>query len=150
MLYPRREPIVDPMASHRVRVPLLPVLFASIVLAGACAQRKAPSSSPAPSGHHRAETGKASWYGKAHQGKRTASGERFDMHALTAAHRTLPFGTIVRVTDLRSGKSVNVRINDRGPFHHDRIIDLSYEAARKLGFVGRGTTRVEVVVVERG
>ena len=150
MLNPRCEPIVDPMASHRIPFPLLPILFASIVLAGACAQRKAPSSSPASIEHHRAETGKASWYGKAHQGKRTASGERFDMHALTAAHRTLPFGTIVRVTDLKNGKSVNVRINDRGPFHHDRIIDLSYEAARKLGFVERGTARVEVVVVERG
>lgn len=145
MLYPRREPIVD-----RVRVSLLPILLVAVVLAGACAQRKAPSSSPASIEKHRAETGKASWYGKAHQGKRTASGERFDMHALTAAHRTLPFGTIVRVTDLKNGRSVNVRINDRGPFHHDRIIDLSYEAARKLGFVERGTARVEVVVVERG
>jgi rare lipoprotein A len=69
------------------------------------------------------------------------------MHALTAAHRTLPFGTIVRVTDLGSGKSVNVRINDRGPVRHDRIIDLSYEAARTLGFVARGTARVEITVV---
>jgi rare lipoprotein A len=72
------------------------------------------------------------------------------MHALTAAHRTLPFGTIVRVTDLRSGRSVNVRINDRGPFRRDRIIDLSYEAARKLGVVARGTARVEITVVDRG
>ena len=129
------------MTSDRIRVELLPILFASILLAGACAQRKPPS-------HHRAETGQASWYGKAHHGQRTASGERFDMHALTAAHRTLPFGTIVRVTDLRSGRSVNVRINDRGPFRRDRIIDLSYEAARKLGFVARGTARVEIKVVK--
>jgi rare lipoprotein A len=71
------------------------------------------------------------------------------MHALTAAHRTLPFGTIVRVTNLRSGSSVNVRINDRGPFRSDRIIDLSYEAARKLGFVAHGTARVELTVVDR-
>jgi rare lipoprotein A len=70
------------------------------------------------------------------------------MHALTAAHRTLPFGTIVRVTDLKSGRSVNVRINDRGPFRRDRIIDLSYEAARKLGFVARGTARVEITAVD--
>jgi rare lipoprotein A len=71
------------------------------------------------------------------------------MHALTAAHRTLPFGTIVTVTDLKNGRSVNVRINDRGPFRHDRIIDLSYEAARKLGIVSRGTARVEIRVVDR-
>ena len=130
------------------RAVLLPVLFASIMLAGGCAQRKAPSSSPASIERHRAATGQASWYGKAHQGQHTASGELFDMHALTAAHRTLPFGTIVRVTDLRSGRSVNVRINDRGPFRRDRIIDLSYEAARKLGFVARGTARVEITVVD--
>jgi rare lipoprotein A len=137
------------MTNDRIRVELLPILFASIMLAGACAQRKAPSSSPASIEHHRAETGQASWYGKAHHGRRTASGERFDMHALTAAHRTLPFGTIVRVTDLKSRKSVNVRINDRGPFRRDRIIDLSYEAARKLGIVARGTARVEINVVDR-
>jgi rare lipoprotein A len=71
------------------------------------------------------------------------------MHALTAAHRTRPFGTIVRVTDRGSGRSVNVRINDRGPFRRGRIIDLSYAAARKLGFVARGTARVEITVVDR-
>jgi rare lipoprotein A len=71
------------------------------------------------------------------------------MHALTAAHRTLPFGTIVRVTNLKSRSSVNVRINDRGPFRRDRIIDVSYEAARKLGFAARGTARVELTVVDR-
>jgi rare lipoprotein A len=135
------------MASDRVRIELLPILFVSIVLAGACAQRKGPSTSPASIERQHVETGQASWYGKAHQGKLTASGERFDMHALTAAHRTLPFGTIVRVTHLKSGKSVNVRINDRGPFHSGRIIDLSYEAARRLGIVGRGTARVEFTVI---
>jgi len=164
LLYRRREAIVDAerrraaragppgehmMRNDRIRVELLPILFASIVLAGGCAQRKAPSSSPASIERHRAETGQASRYGKAHHGQHTASGERFDMHALTAAHRTLPFGTIVRVTDLRSGRSVKLRINDRGPFHRDRIIDLSCEAARKLGFVARGTARVEITVVDR-
>ena len=122
----------------------LPVLLASILLAAACGQQKPPSTSPASIERHAVETGRASWYGKAHQGKLTASGERFDMHALTAAHRTLPFGTMVRVKDLKSGRSVDVRINDRGPYRRDRIIDLSYEAARKLGFVSRGTTRVEI------
>src|SRR5262249_13766348 len=138
------------MANDGVRLELLPILFLSIVLAGDCAQQKAPATTPVPSEHHHAEKGWASWYGKAHQGQRTASGEPFDMHALTAAHRTLPFGTIVRVTNIKSGKSVNVKINDRGPYRRDRIIDLSYEAARKLGFVGRGAARVEVTVIDRG
>lgn len=137
------------MASVRVRVELLPILFVSIVLAGACAGRKVPATSPASIERH-TETGLASWYGKAHHGRRTASGERFDMHALTAAHRTLAFGTIVRVTDLASGRSVKVRINDRGPFRDGRIIDLSYAAASKLGMVARGTARVEITVIGRG
>jgi rare lipoprotein A len=136
------------MRKDRIRLELLPILL-GIMLAGSCAQRKAPSSSAASTERHRTETGRASWYGKAHQGKLTASGEPFDMHALTAAHRTLPFGTIVRVTELKSGRSVNVRINDRGPFRSDRIIDLSYEAAKKLGFIARGTARVEIAVSTR-
>jgi peptidoglycan lytic transglycosylase len=137
------------MANDRIPVELLPIVFAAILLGGGCAHRMAPSSSPASIERHRAEKGRASWYGKAQQGQRTASGERFDMHALTAAHRTLPFGTIVRVTDLGNGRSVNVRINDRGPIRRDRIIDLSYEAARRLGFASRGTARVEITVVDR-
>ena len=140
----------DVMVTQRIRTGLLPILLVSIVLAGACAERKPLSTSPASVELHHSETGLASWYGKAHQGKRTANGERFDMHALTAAHRTLPFGTIVRVTNLQSGKSVNVRINDRGPFRRDRIIDLSYEAAKALGVAARGTARVKITVIDRG
>ena len=135
------------MASDRDRIQLLPILLVSIVLAGACAQRKGTPASPASIERQGVETGQASWYGKAHHGALTASGERFDMHAMTAAHRTLSFGTIVRVTHLKSGKSVNVRINDRGPFRSGRIIDLSYEAARRLGFVDRGTARVRLTVI---
>jgi len=123
------------------------ILLVSIVIAAACTQQKAPSVSPAPAERRHVETGQGSWYGKAHQGALTPSGERFDMNALTAAHRTLPFGTIVRVTHLKTGKSVNVRINDRGPFSKGRIIDLSYEAARRLGIVDRGTARVELTVI---
>src|SRR5262245_54640487 len=93
------------MTDDRIRAELLPILFATILLAGGCAPQKALSTSPAPIERHHAEMGRASWYGKAHQGRRTASGERFDIHALTAAHRTLPFGTIVRVKSLKSGKS---------------------------------------------
>src|SRR5205823_6298814 len=79
------------------------------------------------------QTGKASWYGDPHHGRKTASGEVFDMYALTAAHRTLPLGSRVRVTNLANGRAVDVRINDRGPTLADRIIDLSYAAARALG-----------------
>jgi rare lipoprotein A len=86
----------------------------------------------------------ASWYGEEHHGKPTASGEPFDMHALTAAHPSLPFGTLVVVTNLRNGRSVTVRVNDRGPFVRGRGIDLSYAAARALGSVGAGVVPVRI------
>jgi rare lipoprotein A len=92
------------------------------------------------------QVGLASYYGREHDGRRTASGEIFDMNEMTAAHRTLPFGTRVRVTDLANGRQVTVRINDRGPFRRGRILDLSYAAARKLGIVGRGVAKVRVAV----
>lgn len=89
-----------------------------------------------------AQCGGASWYGPGFHGKTAASGERFDQNAMTAAHRSLPFGTVVTVVDQRTGKSVKVKINDRGPFHGSRIIDLSKAAASKLGFRAAGTTKV--------
>lgn len=93
------------------------------------------------------QRGMASWYGANHQGKRTASGEKFNMNALTAAHRTLPMNSVVKVKSLSTGKTVLVRINDRGPFAQGRIIDVSKAAAQKLGFIKRGTDRVEIDVV---
>ena len=93
------------------------------------------------------EKGLASWYGLKFHGKRTSSGEPYDMYAMTAAHKTLPLPTWVRVTNLDNGKSVVVKVNDRGPFHAGRIIDLSYAAASKLGMLGHGTVPVEVVTV---
>jgi rare lipoprotein A len=95
--------------------------------------------------------GSAVWYGPRWHGKRTASGERFDRHDLTAAHRSLPLGTRVRVTDLESWRQVIVRVNDRGPYGRDRsrIIDVSEAAARELGFVDRGSTRVWLEVLAR-
>jgi len=90
------------------------------------------------------EEGLASWYGRRFHGKKTASGEAYNMYAMTAAHPTLPIPSYVRVTALDSGKSVVVRINDRGPFHSKRVIDLSYTAAHKLGYLKRGSTRVRV------
>ena len=93
------------------------------------------------------EVGMASYYAHEHHGLRTASGERFDMNELTAAHRTLPFGTRVRVTNLGNGHSVVARINDRGPWKKGRIVDLSYAAARKVGLIGPGTARVRLEVL---
>ena len=90
------------------------------------------------------ERGLASWYGKKFHGQKTASGEVYDMFALTAAHKTLPIPSYVRVTNVTNGKSVVVRINDRGPFHPGRVIDLSYAAARRLGIVEVGSALVEV------
>ena len=114
------------------------------------APRPAPTEPPAPHVVERGDgvtRGLASWYGRKRlQGRRTASGERFDRHALTAAHRTLPFGTIVEVRELRTGRMVRVRINCRGPTSHKRVIDLSYAAAKQLGMLGAGVAQVEIRV----
>lgn len=88
------------------------------------------------------QCGGASWYGPGFHGKKTASGAKFNENAMTAAHKTLPFGTVVKVTDQRTGKSVKVTITDRGPFHKGRIIDLSKAAAAKLGTKSSGTGKV--------
>ncbi len=95
------------------------------------------------------ERGMASWYGPDFHGKRTSSGETYDMHAMTAAHKTLPIPTRVRVTNLANGKSVIVKVNDRGPFARGRIIDLSYAAAKKLDMIGPGTAEVKIEVIGR-
>ena len=104
--------------------------------------KKASHSGPKPY-----QVGNASWYGKKFHGRTTASGEDFDMFELTAAHRQLPLGTYVRVTNLRNGKSVIVRVNDRGPYIQGRIMDLSYSAARMLDFHA-GVERVRLDIVE--
>lgn len=91
-----------------------------------------------------AQTGSASWYGPGFHGKKTSNGEIYNMNALTAAHKTLPLGTQVRVTNTSNGKSVVVRVNDRGPFHGDRVIDLSKGAAAQLGFVNNGKANVKI------
>jgi rare lipoprotein A len=104
-----------------------------------------PNTSAQPTGQ--AQRGMASWYGPGFHGRRSASGERFNQNALTAAHRTLPFGTQVRVTNLNSGTSVVVRINDRGPFIHGRVIDLSRAAAGAIGMLGSGVAPVQLEVL---
>lgn len=112
----------------------------------------APARTPTPAADERPArpgvVGRASWYGAYHHGRPTASGEIFDMRALTAAHRTLPLGTRLRVTNLENGKSVEVRVNDRGPMIEGRIIDLSRRAAEALDAVDDGVFPVELVVLD--
>ena len=95
------------------------------------------------------EKGVASWYGRSFHSKRTSSGERYNMSALTAAHKTLPLSTYVEVTNLANGKKVIVRVNDRGPFRGNRLIDLSYMAAKQIGMLGRGMTDVTVKAIDK-
>lgn len=96
------------------------------------------------------QRGDASWYGMPFHGRRTASGERYDMYRMSAAHRELPFGTVVEVHNLDNGRRIQVRVNDRGPFVHGRILDLSYAAATELDMVRTGTAAIELRVVELG
>ncbi len=117
------------------------------VLSGCSANRKPQTR---PSGARPLEKGTASWYGVQFHGRRTASGERYDMNELTAAHPSLPFGTLLEVRNLRNGKSVVVRVNDRGPFKKSRILDLSLGAAREIGLVLSGTAPVELFLMENG
>jgi rare lipoprotein A len=138
----------------------------AIVVGVASAQSVAPSdhlnSTPAPASanasaittkpavkarHHWYQLGVASWYGKFFQGKTTASGQPYDEYAMTCAHRTLPLGSTLRVTNLRNHKSVVVLVNDRGPMPEDRVIDLSYAAAQDLGFSSRGLAPVKVELI---
>lgn len=100
--------------------------------------------------HPQTQIGIASYYGKKFHKKRTANGEIFNMYKVSAAHKSYPLGTKVRVTNLENGKSIKLVINDRGPFVKGRIIDLSYKAARKLDFVNQGTTKVRINVIRLG
>jgi rare lipoprotein A len=120
--------------------------MAGMLLSAGCARRSA-ARLPAPARIGSSETGIASWYGVPYHGRPSASGEIFDMEKLTAAHRALPFQTWVEVTNLSNGKQVNVRITDRGPFVHRRIIDVSMAAARQLDMVRTGTARVKLKVI---
>lgn len=131
---------------HTVESPASPIRFESTPVVQAVPPAPEPVAADDAEGESLG-SGVASFYGAKFHGRRTASGERFDMHALTAAHRSLPFGSEVRVTDPRSGRSVTVRINDRGPFSHNRTIDLSRAAAQQIGLVQRGHGTVELALV---
>lgn len=102
---------------------------------------------PIPNARNFEQQGVASWYGKKFHGRKTSNGEIYDMYAMTAAHKTLPLGTYIRVSNLDNGRSVDLRVNDRGPFVRGRIVDLSYTGAKAIGMVGPGTARVRVVAL---
>lgn len=120
---------------------LLPLLLLVAALAGCVSTRNTPR------GPGDVQEGTASWYGGKFNGRPTASGERYDMHGYTAAHRELPFGTWLRVENLSNGKTVAVKVNDRGPFKSHRILDLSFAAATDIDLVRPGTARVRITVM---
>ena len=120
------------------------ILILSLVVSCTSRTPAPPPTAPSPLQSPRIQYGLASWYGRERHGKRTASGESFDSNQLVAAHRTAPFGTYALVTNLANGRTVQVRINDRGPAVAGRVVDLSYAAARQLDMVRVGVTRVKV------
>ena len=134
---------VSSVLAQEVEEPAVADFSDAIAAAEATATAMAAENTPLA----RLESGIASWYGKQFHGRKTANGERFDMDALTAAHPKLPFGSWVRVKNLLNGRSVDVRINDRGPYIKRRIIDLSRAAARALGV--SGTDKVEISVLDK-
>ena len=123
---------------------LYALLLVSLLLSVGCAGGPPPATSPDLGW---SETGIASWYGPGFHGRQTANGETYDMEEMTAAHKELPFNTWVRVESLDNGRTVEVRINDRGPFVGGRIIDLSRAAAQQIDMIGSGTARVKMVVI---
>ncbi len=122
------------------------ILLSSILYAGSCSVSKDKKER---ANYVFYQKGEASWYGPGFNGKKTASGEIFDMNKLTAAHRKLPFGTKVKVTNLNNNKSVTVRINDRGPYKKSRVIDLSRKAAIQIGLVKSGVAPVKIEVLKK-
>ena len=134
------------MVAIRRRVPLVAGVVVGLASLAGCS-RAVVTSPPVPPAAGMEEVGMASWYGAPHHGRRTASGEVYDMHRLTAAHKTLPFGTRVLVTNRDTSQAAELRVNDRGPFVENRILDVSYAAARLLGAVGPGVIPVRVRVL---
>ncbi len=134
------------MKSSRIarRILVLACLLPAFLLYGCGSSPRYAPAAGYPVGY--VERGVASWYGPGFHGRKTANGEIYDMHGLTAAHRTLPLGSVVQVRSLTTGRTVTVRVNDRGPFAKNRILDLSQAGARVLGMVGNGTDQVEIRV----
>ncbi|ADE14316.1 rare lipoprotein A [Nitrosococcus halophilus Nc 4] len=146
MLRQKASPIKDVLASSVViLITLVPLGCGQI---GSTVYRFTASPLSCEEARDYDEEGTTSWYGRAHHGRRTANGQVFDMNGLTAAHRSLPFGTKIRVTNQKNGRSVVLTVNDRGPFVMGRFLDVSYRAARELGFVREGLVSVRVKTVE--
>jgi rare lipoprotein A len=129
---------------HPSRLFIVLIVLAAIVASSGC-RKKVKTAKPPRIGS--TETGTASWYGHPYHGRRAANGEVYDMEKMTAAHRTLPFETWVRVKNLNNDKTVDVRIQDRGPFINGRIIDLSRAAAREIDMIGPGTAKVKLTII---
>ena len=147
------HPDLSRSPGHRARC--LALLLSAPLLLQACTMVGASTVPPRSRGSDPSpavwtETGVASWYGEPFHGRKTASGEKYDMNDLTCAHPTLAFGTRLRVENLDNGRSITVRVNDRGPFKKERILDVSRKAAQELGMIGPGTAQVRISVVESG
>ena len=146
-----RKTIGSGTRSHRARAAMLGMALgvtATVSAAPASTDiphHTVPTATPSKPKHHWFQTGRASWYGGNFNGKRTASGERFNQNFLTCAHRTLPLGSWIRVTNLSNNKSTFVRVTDRGPFVKNVVLDLSYAAARRLGFTSTARVRIDKV-----
>jgi rare lipoprotein A len=139
------------MISHRLILSV--AIFVGLALTVGCAKKRRQATNPGDTATRVSlsgdeKTGYASWYGHPYHGRRTSNGETYDMNTLTAAHRTLAFDTVVKVSNLENGRDVTVRINDRGPFVKDRIIDLSYAAAKQIKMVGPGMAKVSLEVLK--
>lgn len=130
------------VATTLLRLPILMSVTVALAVGTGCAARRVPDAADGP------WEGNASWYGVEFHGRRAADGSRFNMYELTAAHRTLPFGTRLQVTNLRNGRTVKVTVTDRGPFVEGRIIDLSFAAAQQIGMLGGGITPVRLEVID--
>jgi rare lipoprotein A len=143
-----RPDLLLPTGRRALRLAALLSLTTGLLLASGCSLVTRPTPPPPFPERGQSESGIASWYGPGFHGRTTANGETYDMEAMTAAHRTLAFNTVVRVDNLDNGRSIQVRINDRGPFVDGRIIDLSRRAARELDMLGAGIAQVRVTVVQ--
>jgi rare lipoprotein A len=145
----RRDDVPSALLNRcQFRAALLAVLLVQILAVGCAANRR--QAAPQQGLNRPIQRGVASWYGPNFHGRRTANGERYDMHDMTAAHPTLPFGTLLEVRNVRNGRSAVVRVNDRGPFKKSRVIDLSYAAALAIGAVAPGTAMVDLFLAKAG
>jgi rare lipoprotein A len=133
--------------SSSMAAAIFALAWSALTLAGCAHKHQRTATAPAPAQIRSGETGLASWYGHPYHGRPAANGEIYDMEGFTAAHRTLPFGTRVRVVNLTNDKTVDVRITDRGPFVENRIIDLSHAAAGAIGLIGPGVARVRIDIL---